>query len=316
MTLPQELQESRVHLASGTRSPVRNSARTAFGAGLASPQPGVLRTGRDEQVELVGDGIERCTEPGCRLEPARDAAVGEVAQRGDHEKRQRDSSIGGFLALLKKSPRGAVFNPWWHADADNDIGPQAARIRRGQLRAYLSERIGKSRLALIGEALSYRGGHFTGIAMTSERILLGGSIDDGIEPQQVLASRPSRRTSRPERNPPGFSEPTATIVWRTLLELGVPGDRFVLWNAFPWHSFDPRAGMLSNRTPTDAERAAGAPVLDAFLELFRCEHVVALGRLAAAQLAGLPVSAEIVRHPASGGAALFRKQMTAIVVNL
>lgn len=190
------------------------------------------------------------------------------------------SSLGGFLTLLKQSPRGAVFNPWWQADAANDIGPQAARIRRGQLRAYLSERIGKTQLALIGEALGYRGGHFTGIPMTSERILLGGRIDDGIEPRQVLASRPPRRTSKPERNPPGFSEPTATLVWRTLLELGVPGDRFVLWNAFPWHSFDPRAGMLSNRTPTDAELAAGAPVLDTFLGLFPREHVVALGWLA------------------------------------
>jgi hypothetical protein len=225
-------------------------------------------------------------------------------------------SITNFLRLLKKSPRGAVFNPWCHVDADNDIGSQAPRIRRQQLRAYLSERIDKARLALIGEALSYRGGHFTGIAMTSERILLGGKADDGIEPRQVFSGLLPRRTSKPQKNSRGFAEPTASIIWSVLLELGLPGDRFVLWNAFPWHSFDPRLGMLSNRTPTKAELAAGMPVLDAFLDLFPCECVVAVGRLAQSQLGGLSASVECVRHPASGGAALFRKQIGVIVRRL
>jgi hypothetical protein len=185
-------------------------------------------------------------------------------------------SLTNFLRLLKQSPPGAVFNPWWHVDADNDVGRQAPRIRRQQLRAYLSERIDKARLALIGEALSYRGGHFTGIAMTSERILLGGKTG-GIEPRHVFAGLLPRRTSKPQRNPRGFAEPTASIIWSVLLELGLPSDRFVLWNAFPWHSFDPRVGMLSNRTPTKTELAAGTPVLGAFLDLFPCERVVAVG---------------------------------------
>ena len=225
-------------------------------------------------------------------------------------------SLTNLLRLLQKSPRGAVFNPWWHVDADNDIGRQAPRIRRQQLRAYLSERIDKARLALIGEALSYRGGHFTGIAMTSERILLGGKTDDGIEPRQVLSGHLPRRTSKPQKNPRGFAEPTASIIWSVLLELGLSGDRFVLWNAFPWHSFDPRVGMLSNRTPTRAELTAGMPVLGAFLDVFPCERVVAVGRLAQTQLDSLSASVECVRHPASGGAALFRKQIGVIVRRL
>ena len=225
-------------------------------------------------------------------------------------------SIEALLQLLKKSPRGAVFNPWWQVDVENDIGPQAPRIRREQLRAYFSERIGKARLALIGEALGYRGGHFTGIAMTSERILLGGRTAGGIEPRDVLSSIATRRTSRPEKNPDGFSESTASIVWSTLLRLDLPPDRFVLWNVFPWHSFDQRAGMLSNRTPTKAEMATGAPTLIALLYLFPCERVVAVGRLAASQLARIGVSMDCVRHPASGGAAAFRKEIGAIVRKL
>jgi len=225
-------------------------------------------------------------------------------------------SIASFLSLLKTSPRGAVFNPWWQVDADNDLGRHAPRIRREQLRAYFSERIGKARLALIGEALSYRGGHFTGIAMTSERILLGGATDGGIVPRDVFGGLLPRRTSKPQKNPHGFAEPTASIIWHVLRKLGVPGDRFVLWNAFPWHSFDPRRGRLSNRTPTNSEQSAGIPVLKAFLDLFPCHEVVALGRIAAAQLKDLAVSARYVRHPASGGAKLFRHQVAKIVAKL
>src|SRR5438874_10784045 len=79
-------------------------------------------------------------------------------------------SVEHFLELLKGSPVGAVFNPWWQVDKENDIGPRASQIRREQLRAYLVARRKKSGLAIVGEALGYRGGHFTGIAMTSERI--------------------------------------------------------------------------------------------------------------------------------------------------
>lgn len=222
-------------------------------------------------------------------------------------------SIGKFVTLLKKSPSGAVFNPWWQVDKENDIGSPAPRIRRAQLRAYLRKRLRKARLAVIGEALGYRGGHFSGIPMTSERILLGQSNLGGLKPQDLFSGIRPRRTSKPQKCPDGFSEPTATIVWSTLLRLGLLPEQFVLWNAFPWHSFDHHAGRLSNRTPTQAERSAGLPALKAFLQLFRFEEVVALGHVAAAQLKDLDVEAHYVRHPASGGARLFRQQIARIV---
>ena len=225
-------------------------------------------------------------------------------------------AIDNFLRLLKKSPSGAVFNPWWQVDEENDIDPEAPRIRREQLRAYLCDRLGKARLAVIGEALGYRGGHFSGIPMTSERILLGKKKDAGIEREQVFSSIAPRRTSKPQKCRDGFSEPTATIVWSTLLRFKLSSEEFVLWNAFPWHSFDPRRGMLSNRTPTNSEQSAGIPVLKAFLDLFPRHEVVALGRVAAVQLKDLGVSAYYVRHPASGGAKLFREQIGKIVARL
>src|SRR5881227_2564128 len=85
--------------------------------------------------------------------------------------------IDDFLRLLKESPSGAVFNPWWQVDEQNDIGRNAPEIRRKQLRAYLRKRLRKANVAIIGEALGYRGGHFSGIPMTSERLLFGKQAD-------------------------------------------------------------------------------------------------------------------------------------------
>ena len=152
--------------------------------------------------------------------------------------------------------------------------------------------------------------------MTSERLLLGPSNRFHIKPRDFFSDAKPRRTSKPEKRPDGFSEPTATIVWGTLLRLGLKPEQFVLWNAFPWHSFDSRRGMLSNRMPNRSERVAGLPVLKAFLELFSCHQVVALGKIAAAQLEELNVNAHCVRHPASGGAKLFRQQIAKIVNKL
>jgi len=240
-------------------------------------------------------------------------------------------SVERFIRLLKQSPTGAVFNPWWEVDEENDVGPHSPAIRRKHLSAYLRERLGNARLAIIGEALGYRGGHFTGIPMTSERMLLGKQPDivaalyerrnqkakyrNGAHrvPLQILATIKSRPTSKPSVCSNGFSEPTATIVWGALLKAGVPPDGFVLWNAFPWHSFDPHRGMLSNRMPNKSEQFCGRTVLKTFLALFPCEKIVALGKIAAAQLEQLGVNAHCVRHPASGGARLFRQQIATII---
>jgi hypothetical protein len=219
-----------------------------------------------------------------------------------------------FLRLLKASPSGAVFNPWREVDEQNDIGRNGPAIRRNQLRAYLQKRLGNANFAIIGEALGYRGGHFSGIPMTSERMLLGGSKKVQLRPNDFFSDLKPRRTSKPSVCASGFSEPTATIVWGALLKVGVMPHEFVLWNAFPWHSFDPRRGLLSNRMPNKSEQLSGRPVLKAFLELFPCDTIVALGQIAAAQLEQVGFNVHCVRHPASGGAKLFRQQIQKIAI--
>jgi hypothetical protein len=219
-----------------------------------------------------------------------------------------------FLRVLKSAPRNsAVFNPWWESDAETDIGPAAPKIRRRQLAAYLAGRLGRAKIVLVGEALGYQGGHFSGIAMTSERLLLGHKTDAGIDPSEVLPGLKPRRTSKPDLSEYGFSEPTATIVWGTLLSLGMGAWEFVLWNAFPWHPFDERQGLLSNRRPTGKELYGCAHVVAAFLGMFEVRAVVALGLVAAQQLDRVGCRATAVRHPASGGAREFREQIAEIL---
>jgi uracil-DNA glycosylase len=138
---------------------------------------------------------------------------------------------------------------------------------RDRLERYLAGRA-RAQLLLVGEAAGYRGARVSGIPFTSERQLTGT----------------------------GPAEATATIVQRTLAELGIEGD-VVLWNLVPTHPHRP-GEPASNRRPTRAEIVAARPFLD---ELARGRRVIAIGRLASREL-GSPG----VRHPSHGGAAAFR----------
>jgi len=137
-----------------------------------------------------------------------------------------------------------------------------ADLRRMRLRDYLECQAGAP-LLLVGEAAGYRGARVSGIPFTSERQLTGC----------------------------GPAEATATIVRRTLAELGLEA---LCWNVVPTHP----GTASSNRRPTAAEVSASLPFLE---ELARGRRVIAVGRLAA-----LVTGAPYVRHPSHGGAAPFR----------
>lgn len=217
--------------------------------------------------------------------------------------------VDAFIEQLKGYRSRAVFNPWNETDLQHDLGEQGALIRREQLRQYLKERIGTADSLLCAEAIGYQGGHFSGIPMTSERLLLGGLRHKKLFAELVFAGCKPQRTSRSEVKKEGFTEPTATVVWGFFVDHGIDPYRVVLWNAFPWHPYHPHKGMLSNRTPTDAELAAGHKVLMLLLELGQFKQVVAVGEKSAQQLRALGISAEKVRHPANGGAGQFREQL-------
>ena len=217
--------------------------------------------------------------------------------------------ISTFIQSLKKTPPG-LFNPWYHRDKKHDLMPEAPDIRRRQLQTYLEERQQSAKYLFIAEALGYQGGHFTGIAMTSERILLGHQEKKyDVKPNHVFKSEKPARTSRPEVNKKGMSEPTATIMWGALIELGIDPYDVVLWNAVPWHPYNTIKGLLSNRTPLTGEMEAGLKHLETFLGIFSDAEVIAVGRKCEQSLTDLGVNHVGVRHPANGGAPKFRRQI-------
>jgi uracil-DNA glycosylase family 4 len=166
-------------------------------------------------------------------------------------------------------------------------------------------RVGKARLVLIAEAPGFRGAKFSGIAMTSERILMDHQPK---VPSSAVFDGEKSRTSLEALMPLGFIEPTASITWSLLLSLGLKPSEFVLWNSFPCHPFK-GTNPLTNRAPTPAELASCAHVLPLMLELFDTAQVVAVGRVAQRALASLGLEVPNVRHPAMGGATAFRSQI-------
>jgi len=214
-----------------------------------------------------------------------------------------------FLSLLHaRTSSSTVFNPWRDTDPLNDASPLAPQQRLSHLTRYLEERLNRAHWILIAEAPGYQGAKFSGCAMTSERRLLE---DTGATTQRFFSGNKFRTSgtllSNGRPNPAGALEPTATMVWNTMLELGHSHD-FVLWNAFAWHPHHPLS-PLTNRTPTDPELESGKDTLKAFLTLFPQGRLVAIGRKSQATLASLGISAHPVRHPANGGGRLFHQQM-------
>ncbi len=193
--------------------------------------------------------------------------------------------------LVSTLPAGmpCLFNPWGdHCPHDAESnGPEAKLERLAQHLDCEPEFI------LTGEAPGYQGCRYSGIAFTSERLLGEGAIPR-------IAALSNRLSTR--RLP--FSEPSATIVWKTLYRLGI-AERTILWNAMQLHPHRPD-NLWSNRTPTPDEIRLGEPAMRILVEAFPHAKIVAVGKKAQGLLGDMGVKvAGAVRHPANGGATEF-----------
>ncbi|MDQ3066941.1 MAG: uracil-DNA glycosylase [Actinomycetota bacterium] len=179
----------------------------------------------------------------------------------ERESPAREGGAADFVDRLATARIGATYNQY-----------SGSPTRRDRLERYLDERR-NAPLLLVGEAPGYRGTRVSGIPLTSERQLTGT----------------------------GPAEATATIVHRTLAELGLEAE-VLLWNVVPTHPHRP-GKPDSNRRPTRVEIEQSSGFL---AELARGRRAIPLGRLAHEQLGG-----EYIRHPAQGGAVAFRAGLIA-----
>lgn len=201
--------------------------------------------------------------------------------------------------LIETLPSGlpGLFNPWHDHCPHEDAGNGPAQ-RRERLARHLDC---DPSFILVGEAPGYQGCRYSGIAFTSERLLMEGAI-----PRIPVV--PNRLSTR--RLP--FSEPSATIVWKTLGLLGI-AERTILWNALQLHPYRP-GEPWSNRTPTPAELDLGAPALHLLMAAFPSAAIVAIGKKAEYLMMAMGVTpAATVRHPANGGATAFAAGIKALV---
>ena len=224
--------------------------------------------------------------------------------------------INTFLDKLQSYHSDLVFNPWREYDSACDIGPQAPVIRSANLRRYLELRT-KAHYLFIAEALGYQGGHFSGVAVTSERILLGQHKD--VQPHSVLGAWQYQRTSNPQspllnasQKAKGFNEPTDTVVWNALNRHGLAAFDVILWNIFPFHPHK-EGKLLTNRTPSAAELDVGVEYAKMLLELVPDMQIVAIGQKAADTLRRYGIDCVAVRHPSMGGAEIFKAQVAALL---
>ena len=92
-----------------------------------------------------------------------------------------------------------------------------------------------------------------------------------------------------------------------VVEEGLEPRDVVLLKSVPLHPF--KASPLSNRAPTDSELAEGLVYAKVLLQRCRPDiRLAAIGRKSAETLQNAGFPALAMRHPANGGASLFREQ--------
>lgn len=221
-------------------------------------------------------------------------------------------SLEAFIDTLTGYNKVGVFNPWRDTDPLDLGSHQTSTVwpwmgwsgRRARLRNHLDR---DADFMSIGEAPGYQGCHFTGVPFTSEVLVMQNQIPG-------IRTAGERLTSR-ERP---FAEPSASIVWGSLYDLGI-AERTVLWNAFPWHPHE-EGDLMTNRTPTEEELSpdsAAFMLFGAMIDMFPYTRIVAVGRKAEQLLRVAKITPDCcLRHPANGGATKFRLGLAGYVAPL
>ena len=204
-----------------------------------------------------------------------------------------------FMTELDAVPvTDQAFNPWGGFSLDDALpGPSAVEARRDRLRRHLSAPDVK--LVIVGEAPGYQGARISGMAFTSEALLMDGAIPR-IDPTGRLTTR-----VKP------WSEPSARIIWELLYRNHI-ADVTVMWNAYPFWPMAPAENGYGNRTPMRAEVLSGQRLLTCLKTWFPTAIFAALGNKATESMGSLGIEHVHCRHPAYGGKPVLEGQIAEI----
>ena len=173
--------------------------------------------------------------------------------------------------------------------------PDAASIRRANLKNYLRSFTSIPHILVVGEAPGAWGCRFSGVPFTSEV-----QLSDSVLP---FVGHQSSRNSSP------YSEVTAKIFWHVMLPYH---PRFLAWNCVPFHPHKEGA-PLSIRNPTRNEIRIYSSILLELIQLLNPRYIVAIGQKSKFALDHLGVTSLYVRHPSRGGAKAFKAGIEHIV---
>ncbi len=194
-----------------------------------------------------------------------------------------------------------VFNQYRDYNDQVDL-PNAATIRRMNLRNYLSTAIETVSILVVGEAAGPWGCRFSGIPFTGERQLLDPSFP--FHGERSSKDNPDLST----KITPPFISMSSKIFWRVMLPYY---DRFLIWDAFPLHSHKPQ-DILTVRNPTKKEISQFGEALQLIKVYIKPKKIVAVGMKASEELDSLGEDSTYVRHPARGGKIKFTLGMQKI----
>lgn len=210
----------------------------------------------------------------------------------------RQEEISDFVQKVSQPQFPKMHNPWSQT-CETELSQNGHLLRQERLMRHLNAP--NPRLLIIGEAPGYQGCRYSGLAFSSERLLVERAIPrmDGLDGDRIT-----------ERAKP-WSEPSATIVWGALYEKNLAED-VVMFNAVPWHPEGGR-GIHSNRTPTTAEKSEGLEHAQRLIALYPGVQIAALGNTASETLIELGFDHVKLRHPANGGAGKFRAGLADLI---
>ena len=191
-----------------------------------------------------------------------------------------------------------LFNQYSELDKRVDL-PNAPEIRRVNLSNYLKSFPEKPSSLILCEAPGPWGCRFSGIPITGENLLISNALP--FTGKQSSLDKPKLKI---KKSPP-YREYSAGIFWEIMAPFH---PNFFVWNTVPLHPHKD-GNILGIRTPSQKEVLSFSALLEEMLKILTPVHCIAVGRKAEFALNYAGVSAQYVRHPARGGANIFRKQM-------